>query len=132
MPCIGSAEPSCSARKGPRFAVPFSDGSPLTKSKFVDKYCAHLCQAGIDGSSYSGHSFCIDAASTAAANGIEDSLIQTLGRWKAWHTLPMFVSQLKILLHFLYQYAITINGTIINLFLSYRDVKIRYCHAPCG
>lgn len=61
----------------------FSDGSPLTKSKFVDKFPTLLCQAGVDGSLYSGHSFRIGAASTAAANGVEDSLIQTLGRWKS-------------------------------------------------
>ena len=30
---------------------------------------------------YAGHSFRIGAASTAAANGIEVSIIQTLGRW---------------------------------------------------
>ena len=58
----------------------FSDGSPLTKSKFVDKFRTLLHQAGIDGSLYSGHSFRIGVASTAATN---DSLIQTLGRWKS-------------------------------------------------
>ena len=61
----------------------FMDGSPLTKSKFVEKFRTLLSQAGVDSSLYLGHSFCIGAASTAAANGVEDSLIQTLGRWKS-------------------------------------------------
>ena len=39
-----------------------------------------LQRAGIDSSKYNGHSFRIDAATTAAAKGIEDSIIKTLGR----------------------------------------------------
>ncbi len=42
-----------------------------------------LQQAGVDHSKYNGHSFRIGAATTAAAKGIEDSLIQTLGRWES-------------------------------------------------
>ena len=59
------------------------DRSPLTKAAFTSRFRAILHQAGIDGSAYAGHSFRIGAASTAAANGVEDSLIQTLGRWKS-------------------------------------------------
>ena len=61
----------------------FMDGSPLTKSKFVETFRTLPSQAGVDSSLYLGHSFCIGAASTTAANGVEDSLIQTLGRWKS-------------------------------------------------
>ena len=61
----------------------FRDNSPLTKSKFVAKFRHLLDLSGIDSTLYSGHSFRIGAATTAAANGVEDSTIQTLGRWKS-------------------------------------------------
>ena len=45
---------------------------------------AALKMAGISPEAYTGHSFRIGAATTAAKCGIEeDSLIQTLGRWKS-------------------------------------------------
>ena len=61
----------------------FSDHSPLTKNKFTSTVRDILTKVGIDSTQYSGHSFRIGAASTAAANGVEDSIIQTLGRWKS-------------------------------------------------
>ena len=61
----------------------FEDHTPLTKSKFTSEFRRLLNQAGIDSTSYAGHSFRVGAASTAASAGIEDSLIQTLGRWKS-------------------------------------------------
>ena len=42
-----------------------------------------LKTAGVDASKYSGHSFRICAATTAASRGIEDSVIKTLGRWNS-------------------------------------------------
>ena len=42
-----------------------------------------LAQVGIDASQYSGHSFHIGAATSAAQAGYSDSFIQSLGRWKS-------------------------------------------------
>ena len=61
----------------------FESGAPLTHSALVDKLHQALRQAGLNDSDFNGHSFRIGAATTAAQRGLEDSLIQTLGRWKS-------------------------------------------------
>ena len=68
-------------REGPLFQ--HSDGRPLTKAAFVDQVRKTLALAGVDERNYAGHSFRIGAATTAAAAGVDDSMIQTLGRWKS-------------------------------------------------
>ena len=59
------------------------EGTPLSRTVLVTWLKTTLSKAGIDSSRFSGHSFRIGAASTAAARGIADSTIQTLGRWKS-------------------------------------------------
>ena len=54
---------------------------PLTKQKFVAQIRSILNSLGVQQDQYAGHSFRIGAATTAAAVGVEDSTIQTLGRW---------------------------------------------------
>ena len=61
----------------------FLDGSrrPLCKSKFIGDMREILQSVGLPHHQYAGHSFRIGAATTAAAAGVPDSMIQTLGRW---------------------------------------------------
>ena len=69
---------------GPLFV--FSSDAPLTRSALVARLQTALEQAGLSRAllaQYNGHSFRIGAATTAAQQGLEDSLIQTLGRWKS-------------------------------------------------
>ena len=61
----------------------FNDNTPLTKPRFTAKFRELLKKSGFNDAEYAGHSFRIGAATTAAAKGVEDSLIQTLGRWKS-------------------------------------------------
>ena len=66
---------------GPLFIQ--KDGSPLTRQILVRHLHTALRRAGMNHELYNGHSFRIGAATTAAEQGLEDSLIQTLGRWKS-------------------------------------------------
>ena len=53
----------------------------VTKSWFVGEIRNILDVIGLPQNQYAGHSFRIGAATTAAVVGIEDSMIQTMGRW---------------------------------------------------
>ena len=66
---------------GPLFLL--KDGTTLTRQKLVKMVQSTLQLAGIDPSGYSGHSFRIGAATTAAAKGIDADTIRTLGRWSS-------------------------------------------------
>ena len=65
--------------QGPFFVN--SAGEVLVKSVVVSRIRNILQRQGIPAHKYAGHSFCIGAAITAALVGVEDSMIQTLGRW---------------------------------------------------
>lgn len=73
------------ARRGEKPGALFQwrDGTPLSKSKFVEAVREALSMAHLPAEEYAGHSFRIGAATTAAMAGVEDSTIQTLGRWKS-------------------------------------------------
>ena len=59
------------------------DGSPLTRQQLGSKFQTTLSKAGAQCDKFSSHSFGMGAATTAAAKGLSDSTIQTLGRWKS-------------------------------------------------
>ena len=61
----------------------FQDKSPLPRLDLVRAVRSALESQGLDVHRFNGHSFQIGAATTAAACGIEDSLIQALGCWKS-------------------------------------------------
>ena len=67
--------------RGPLFV--YRDGSFLTRDKLIGALKQALCTAGMDTKGYSGHSFRIGAATTAALKGVEDSVIKMLGRWES-------------------------------------------------
>lgn len=67
------------ATPGPMFI--FEEGVHLSRQKLVQSLNRYLAAAGIDPQFYKGHSFRIGAATTASALGIQDSLIQKMGRW---------------------------------------------------
>ena len=71
----------CKCHKGPLFK--FSNGNYLTRQALASIVKKGLASYGISPSAYSTHSFHIGAASTAAAAGIPDSLIKSLGRWRS-------------------------------------------------
>ena len=67
--------------QGPLFR--FSDGHPLTRDRLVFHLRKVLAEVGIRSDQFAGHSFRIGAATTAAAMGVEDSMIKILGRWES-------------------------------------------------
>ena len=50
----------------------FKDGRPSTRQRFMTAVRDALREAGMDAEKYTGHSFRIDAATTAASKGLED------------------------------------------------------------
>ncbi len=63
--------------ESPGFLFAFADGRLLTQ-RLADNLRSVLSQVKIDSRAYSGHSFRIGAATTAAAQGIQDATIKML------------------------------------------------------
>ena len=64
-------------------ASPDPQGWPLSRDLLVRRVRCALNAAGIDQSRYSGHSFWIGAATSAAAAGVPAHIIKMLGRWSS-------------------------------------------------
>ncbi|VDI56876.1 Hypothetical predicted protein [Mytilus galloprovincialis] len=54
--------------------------TPLSRATFINYLRQLLIRLGYRESDFCGHSFRIGAATSAAAAGVEDHIIQTLGR----------------------------------------------------
>ena len=67
--------------RGPFFLT--TTKSTLTKAVFVMELRKLIAALGLPDSNYTGHSFRIGAATSAALAGVEDSTIQLLGRWQS-------------------------------------------------
>ena len=68
------------AGDGPLFV--YEDGCPLTRSRFQSRLQELLALVGVSGD-YTTHSLRIGAATTAAAVGVPDRLIKTMGSWSS-------------------------------------------------
>ena len=101
--CPVEAVTSYVARRGasPGSFFRSESGAPLSKAQFVDKVRAALARAGVQQAGYSGHSFRIGAATTAAQAGLPDSVIQALGRWSS----PAFLRYIRTPREELAQYS---------------------------
>jgi integrase len=71
--------PRAGDANAPLFA--HSDGTPLQRSTVVDCTRALLSRLGLDPLEYAGHSFRRGGASSLAAAGTPDHIIQIMGRW---------------------------------------------------
>ena len=78
----GDSTPGLSGGEGitPRAVVSVQRWSLFDKTTTGNEA---LQAAGLDESRYCSHSFHIGAATAAAARGMEDSVIKTLGRWRS-------------------------------------------------
>ena len=69
-----------------RLSVVVQGWLPLARKKLVGAVREALGKAGINQNKYSGHSFRIEAATTATPKGLEGALIKTLERWRSLQT----------------------------------------------
>ncbi len=69
--------------KGPGPFFKWQNGKPLTRVRFVTEVKQALTKAGADACLYAGHSFRRGAATAAAKQGVWETTIKMLGRWKS-------------------------------------------------
>ena len=76
-----------------------STGQPITRTSFTAFLNKTLVAAGYSTSFFKPHSFRIGAATSAAAQGVSDDIIQRLGRWRSnayqrYVKIPLFQNAL--------------------------------------
>ena len=73
------------ALRGTRAGALFmgQDGKAVSRDTFSNQLAEAVSRCGLDPTRYKGHSFRIGAASYAAARGVSDAQIRTMGRWKS-------------------------------------------------
>lgn len=59
------------------------DGNALSRHRFLGMFSTVCERSGINPAGYSGHSFRVGAATSAAASKVPDHLVQALGRWSS-------------------------------------------------
>lgn len=59
------------------------DGSAVSRAFLTEQLNLSLIWCGLDIKLYKGHSFRIEAASTAFANGMSEAKIKAMGRWSS-------------------------------------------------
>ena len=69
----------------------------LVEATVLSQINEALASQEVDSAHITGHSFRIGAATTAARMGLEDSLIQTLGRWQSSAFLRYFRTSGQVL-----------------------------------
>ena len=109
---------------GPLFQ--WDNHTPLSKSKFVDHVRHALLAANVPAHLYTGHSFRIGVATIAASAGIEDSTIQTLGRWKSSAYLLYIRLEPLSSGEFILRHGTVPYLTVINIYL-YVPLIIMLC-----
>ena len=67
----------------PLFLNTEGDALPLTRATFIHNLKEVLSRTGYADQNFSGHSFRIGACTSGASAGIEDHMLQVLGRWKS-------------------------------------------------
>jgi site-specific recombinase XerD len=67
----------------PLFIESPQTNQPLTRSTFISFLKRALSTIGYSDNLFSGHSFRIGACTSGAAGGVEDHLLQVLGRWQS-------------------------------------------------
>lgn len=68
-------------KRSPLFRFP--DGNPINRQWFMKQVSILLSNAGYNSSNYSSHSFRKGGAVSLLHNGVSDSIIRQMGRWKS-------------------------------------------------